>query len=194
MKHQNRVALGFLLLALATAGRVLLTVPDGPSMAEASLTALCLVGGLLLAFSLEKVWYVLFPMAGQLVLELILCGTGADGGGESWRWLFPILRSIDLWLLLAGVWLVLGLGQRLLEEQGGDKDFAARFALSRRRMPLAAGVLLAVETAAQFAHVVSPANTAITQARSLSFLVYSVLLLWYVILLIRLYNALRVKK
>ena len=48
MDKRNRLALGFLLAGLSAAGRALLSVPEGVSLAELSLTVLAVVGYLVL--------------------------------------------------------------------------------------------------------------------------------------------------
>lgn len=101
----------------------------------------------------------------QLVLELVLCGTL-----QGPAWLDPLLRDAALWLL----WVTVVL---MLRTAGQTK----------RTTPTAAAVVLAVYSVAHF--IPSAATVA-----SMAFIVFSILLLWYAVLLLRAYNDARVKK
>lgn len=163
MDTRNKVALAYLLVGISAAGRALLAMPDNTQIQELSLTALAVVGYLLIC---RRTLWPLLCGAGQLVLELILCGSQAGG---MWTWLSPALRAVDLWLLLAASVLMLRLtGQ------------------PRRAMPLAAAVLLAVYTVAHFL----PRAAAVASG---SFVLFSVMLVWYAVLMLRAYNSTRVK-
>ena len=101
----------------------------------------------------------------QLVLELVLCGTL-----QGPIWLAPLLRAVDLWLLWTTVVLMLKIAGQ-----------------PKRTMPLAAAVPLAVYSVAHFI----PSAAAVA---SMAFIVFSILLVWYAVLLLRAYNDARVKK
>lgn len=163
MKQQNRLAVAYLLVGIAAAGRALLAMPDGVELQEVSLTALALVGYLLLC---RRTWLPLVCGAAQLVLELILCGSQSGG---VWSWLAPGLRAADLWLLLAAsVWML-----RQAEQPS-------------RKMPVAAVIPLSVYTVTHFLPQMA-------MAASLSFVVFSITLLWYAVLMLRAYNTTRTK-
>lgn len=103
MDKRNRLALGFLLAGLSAAGRALLSVPEGTSLAELSLTVLAVVGYLVLGRQGLK---ALLCGVGQVILELVLCGAQTEAGG-AWVWLAPLLRDADLLLLtLAALYLL----------------------------------------------------------------------------------------
>ena len=164
MDKRNRLALVYLLVGISAAGRALLSVPENTQLQELSLTVLAVVGYLLLCRN------TVLPFvcgAVQLVLELILCGSQTGG---VWTWLMPALRVADLWLLLLTVVLML--------RQAGQPG---------RVMPAVAAVPLAVYTVAHFLPQA-------VMVAAVSFVVFSVVLLWYAVLMIRAYNAARVKK
>lgn len=163
MEKENRRALAYLLIGISAAGRALLSVPEGTQLQELSLTVLAVVGYLLVA---RRTVVPLLCGAGQLVLELILCGSQ---NGGLWNWLLPALRGADLWLLWATTVLML-----------------REAALPARRMPMAAALPLAIYTVAHFL----PQATLVA---SLSFVVFSVALLWYAVLMLRGYSAARGK-
>lgn len=162
MDKQNRAALAYLLVGVSAAGRALLAVPEATQLQELSLTVLAVVGYLLVC---RKGVAPLVCGALQLVLELILCGSQSGG---MWVWLTPALRAADLWLLLATAVLML--------RRAGQPS---------RAMPLAAAVPLAVYTVAHFL----PQATLVA---AVAFVVFSVVLLWYAVLMLRAYNAARV--
>lgn len=163
MDTRNKVALAYLLAGISAAGRALLAMPDNTQIQELSLTALAVVGYLLVC---RRTLAPLVCGAGQLVLELILCGSQAGG---VWAWLMPALRAADLWLLLGASVLMLRLAGQ-----------------PHRAMPAAAAVPLAVYTVTHFLPGAAVAASA-------SFVVFSVLLLWYAVLMLRAYNGARVK-
>lgn len=166
MDKRNRPALGFLLVGISAAGRALLAVPEGVSTAELSLTMLAVVGYLVLA---RQGWRQLVCGVGQLILELILCGSQTQAGGV-WSWLAPLLRAADLALLLAASLLMLALA----EERG-------------KALP----VILAATWAV---YAVTALLPAMQTASAAAFVAFSAALLWYTVLMIRRYNALRVRK
>lgn len=163
MEKENRRALAYLLIGISAAGRALLSVPEGTQLQELSLTVLAVVGYLLVS---RRTVLPLLCGAGQLVLELVLCGSQS---GPLWNWLLPALRGVDLWLLWATTLL-------MLRDAG----------LPARRMPLAAALPLAIYTVAHFL----PQATLVA---ALSFVVFSVVLLWYASLMLRGYSAARGK-
>lgn len=163
MNKRNHLALAFLLVGISAAGRALLAMPEGVQLQELSLTVLAVVGYLLVC---RQTVLPLVCGAVQLVLELILCGSQSGG---IWVWLMPLLRAADLWILVLTMVLML------------------RLADSRRRIvPGVAAVPLAVYTV--FKLIGQPAVVA-----SGAFLVFSVVLLWYAVLMLRAYNEARVK-
>lgn len=164
MDKRNRLALAYLLVGVSSAGRTLLSMPENTQLQELSLTVLAVVGYLLIA---RRTVLPLICGTVQLVLELILCGS--QGGGV-WVWLLPLLRSLDLWILLLTAVLML--------RQAG---------LPHRLMPGVAALPLAVYSVTH--QLGRPAAVA-----SLSFVLFSVLLLWYALLMIRAYNDARVKE
>lgn len=176
MDKRNRPALAFLLVGLSAAGRALLAVPEGVNTAEISLTAMAVVGYLLLS---AKNWRPLVCGAAQLILELVLCSTPAEQGGI-WTLLIPVLRAADLWLLWGTALFILDLLGQL----------APAVAEQSRRWPARLeAALLAVYTVATILPVPFSGILA-----TVSFVAFSAVLLWYTVLLIRAYNALRVKR
>ena len=104
----------------------------------------------------------------QLVLELVLCGTLAGPA-----WLAPLLRAAALWLLWATV-------TQMLKIAGYTTGKNAK-------MPIVAAVPLAVYCVAHF-------SAGAATVASFAFIVFSIMLLWYAVLLLRAYNTTRVKK
>ena len=164
MDKRNKTALAYLLIGVAAAGRCLLAVPEDAALQEISLTVLALVGYLLLASRDKRP--VLLGGAG-LVLELLLCG-GQTGG--VWVWLSPALRALDLWLFWAAALLLLRLAD-----------------CTSRRVPYIAAVPLAVYTVTHFI-------PALATVAAVAFVAFSVLMLWFAAVMIKSYNAARVKK
>lgn len=180
MNKRNRPALGFLLMGIGLAGRALLAVPETVSVPELSMTVISLLGFLLLA--------AFVPMActmGQLVLELILCSTQAETGGV-WLWLTPVLRQADLWLLVAACCLGLFAAKQRMEAE----TFAAKTVWPPRLSLL----LLGAQTLAMAAAKWMPANPTLALAATVLFVAFSVSLLWFTVLFLQCYNALRIKK
>lgn len=163
MNKQNRAALAYLLVGISAAGRALLAVPDNTQVQELSLTVLAVVGYFLLC---RRTVAPLVCGVAQLVLELVLCGSQSGG---IWVWMLPLLRAIDLWLLLATAVLML--------RQAGQPS---------KTMPIVAAVPLAVYTVAHF-------FTQAAMVAAVAFVVFSVVLLWYAVLMLRAYNAARVQ-
>lgn len=164
MEKRNHLALAYLLVGISAAGRALLAMPENTQLQELSLTVLAVVGYLLLV---RRTVLPLVCGAAELVLQLILCGSQTGG---VWVWLMPLLRSADLWILLLSAVLML--------RQAG---------LPHRLMPGIALVPLAVYT-------VTRQLGKLTMVASGAFLLFSILLLWYALLMIRAYNAARVKE
>lgn len=179
MDKRNRPALGFLLAGLGVAGRALLAVPEGVSMFETTLTVLILVGCLVLG---RRGLPALGCITAGLVLELLLCGSQVQAGG-AWLWGAPLLRLVDLWLMT-------GCAALLLAQAAGMAPALGR---SSRRMPVAAAVLLGLFSAAQIGTLLCPETQQLHTAVAVLFVVYSLGMLWFTILMIRAYNALRVK-
>ena len=165
MDKRNRPALAYLLVGVAAAGRAFLAMPDATALQEVSLTVLALVGYLLLG---RQALPALACGTGELVLELVLCGTLTGPA-----WLAPLLRAVALWLLWATV-------VQMLKIAGYTEGKNAK-------MPLAAAVPLAVYCVAHF-------FLAAATVAAFAFIVFSILLLWYAVLLLRAYNTARVKK
>lgn len=165
MDKRNRPALAYLLVGVASAGRAMLAMPDAVALQEVSLTVLALVGYLLLG---RRALPVLACGTVQLVLELVLCGTLAGPA-----WLAPLLRAAALWLLWAAV-------TQMLKIAGYTTGKNAK-------MPIVAAVPLAVYCVAHFSAVAAT-------VASFAFIVFSIMLLWYAVLLLRAYNTTRVKK
>lgn len=163
-KQQNRTALAYLLAGIAVAGRALLAVPEGVGIMELSLTALALVGYLLRG---QKALLALVCSVAQLVLECLLCSEGAAAmlGGA-----LPALRAADLWLLLAAI-------ACMLRAAGQPRPV----------MPLVAALPLTVYTVAVLLPAAAPAAT-------VAFVVYSVALLWFTVLMVRAYHEAKAKK
>lgn len=165
MDKRNRKALGFLLAGLSAAGRALLAVPEAASLAELSLTVLAVVGYLVLGRAGLK---PLLCGVGQLVLELVLCGAQTETGG-AWVWLAPLLRDADLLLLvLASLYLL-----TLAGEPG-------------RALPALLAALWAV-------YAVAHCIPSLAGAASVSFVAFSVALLWFTVRMIRAYNQNRAR-
>lgn len=164
MEKENRLAAAYLLIGISAAGRAFLAMPEGVELQELSLTVLALVGYLLFC---RRTWKPLACGIVQVILELILCGSQSGG---IWMWLMPVLRSVDLWgLLLASVLMLRQIGQ------------------AKSLMPAVAAPVLAVYT-------VSRILSKPPVVYSAAFIVFSLLLLWYAILMLRAYNAARVQK
>lgn len=158
MDKRNRPALAYLLAGITTAGRALLAVPEGTAVAELTLAAVALAAYLLLG---RRGLPMTLCGAAQLILECFLCSTTAAP---------PLLRAVDLWLLLVCALL-------MLRAAGQPWQL----------MPGVAALPLAVYTLAAFLPIPAGVSTA-------AFVLFSVLLLWYTVLMIRAYNAARVKK
>ena len=117
---------------------------------------------------LALVGYLLLGRRALLVLELVLCGTLAGPA-----WLAPLLRAAALWLLWATV-------TQMLKIAGYTTGKNAK-------MPVVAAVPLAVYCVAHF-------SAGAATVASFAFIVFSIMLLWYAVLLLRAYNITRVKK
>ena len=163
MNKDNRAALAYLLVGISTAGRALLAVPENTQLQELSLTVLAVVGYFLIC---RRTVVPLVCGVVQLVLELVLCGSQSGG---IWVWGLPLLRAVDLWLLLATAVLML--------RQAGQLS---------KTMPIVAAVPLAVYTVAHFFPQAA-------MVAAVAFVVFSVVLLWYAVLMLRAYNAARIQ-
>lgn len=163
MNKQNKAALAYLLVGISAAGRALLAVPENTQLQELSLTVLAVVGYCLLC---RRTVAPLLCGVVQMILELVLCGSQSGG---VWVWMMPALRAIDLWLLLATVVLML--------RQAGQPC---------KTMPIVAAVPLVVYTVAHFLPQAA-------MVAAIAFVIFSVVLLWYAVLMLRAYNATRTK-
>ena len=85
-------------------------------------------------------------------------------------WLTPALRAVDLWLFWAASLRMLGIAGR-----GGSK------------MPYITAVPLAVYTVTHFI-------PSLTSVAAVTFVAFSVLMLWFAAVMVRAYNDTRVKK
>ena len=176
-KRHNYAAAGFLLLGIGAAGRAFLGVPEGVTMAELSLTVLLVIGALLLT---RQGLAALVCGLAATALELVLCGSWVQAGGAA-----PFLRLADLWLLLGLVWGSLPAARRAVDD--------LKYTRSTRMMLVACGVLLAAHTVLRIASLAAPASVPLGKASSGSFVVFSVLLLWYTVLMVKTYNVQRTK-
>ena len=68
-----------------------------------------------------------------------------------------------------------------------------KYTRSTRMMLVACGVLLAAHTVLRIASLAAPASVPLGKASSGSFVVFSVLLLWYTVLMVKAYNVQRTK-
>lgn len=164
MEKENRLAAAYLLIGISAAGRAFLAMPEAVELQELSLTVLALVGYLLVC---RRTWKPLVCGVVQVVLELILCGSQHGG---VWVWLMPALRSVDLWVLL--------LASVLMLRQSGQ---------AKTLMPVVAAVPLAVYTVSRILSLPMVVSSA-------AFIVFSVLLLWYAVLMLRAYRTAREQK
>ena len=180
-KRHNYEAAGFLLLGIGAAGRAFLGVPEGDTMAELSLTVLLVIGALLLT---RQGLAALVCGLAATALELVLCGSWVQAGG-AFAAAALFLRLADLWLLLGLVWGSLPAARRAVDDLNSPR--------STRRMLVACGVLLAAHTVLRIASLAAPASVPLGKASSGSFVVFSVLLLWYTVLMVKAYNVQRTK-
>ena len=180
-KRHNYAAAGFLLLGSGAAGRAFLGVPEGVTMAELSLTVLLVIGALLLT---RQGLAALVCGLAATALELVLCGSWVQVGGALTA-AAPFLRLADLWLLLGLVWGSLPAARRAVDD--------LKYTRSTRMMLVACGVLLAAHTVLRIASLAAPASVPLGKASSGSFVVFSVLLLWYTVLMVKAYNVQRTK-
>ena len=175
-KRHNYAAAGFLLLGIGAAGRAFLGVPEGVTMAELSLTVLLVIGALLLT---RQGLAALVCGLAATALELVLCGSWVQAGAALAA-AAPFLRLADLWLLLG-----LPVARRAVDD--------LKYTRSTRMMLVACGVLLAAHTVLRIASLAAPASVPLGKASSGSFVVFSVLLLWYTVLMVKAYNVQRTK-
>ena len=180
-KRHNYAAAGFLLLGIGVAGRAFLGVPEGVTMAELSLTVLLVIGALLLT---RQGLAALVCGLAATALELVLCGSWVQAGAAL-ATAAPFLRLADLWLLLGLVWGSLPAARHAVDD--------LKYTRSTRMMLVACGVLLAAHTVLRIASLAAPASVPLGKASSGSFVVFSVLLLWYTVLMVKAYNVQRIK-
>ena len=180
-KRHNYTAAGFLLLGIGAAGRAFLGVPEGVTMAELSLTVLLVIGALLLT---RQGLAALVCGLAATALELVLCGSWVQAGGALTA-AAPFLRLTDLWLLLGLVWGSLPAARRAVDD--------LKYTRSTRMMLVACGELLAAQTELRIASRAAHTSVPLGKASSGSFVVFSVLLLWYTVLMVKAYNVQRTK-
>ena len=106
---------------------------------------------------------------GLFAFDLVAFICGGQTGGV-WVWLSPALRALDLWLFWAAALLLLRLAD-----------------CTSRRVPYIAAVPLAVYTVTHFI-------PALATVAAVAFVAFSVLMLWFAAVMIKSYNAARVKK
>ena len=94
-----------------------------------------------------------------------------------------LLRRFCGWLGL--VWGSLPAARRAVDN--------LKYTRSTRMMLVACGVLLAAHTVLRIASLAAPASVPLGKASSGSFVVFSVLLLWYTVLMVKAYNVQRTK-
>ena len=162
-RHDHRAA-AYLLLGVGAAGRAFLAVPEGVSLAELSLTVLMVAGALLLT---REGLQALCCGTAALALELALCGSWVQDGG----WLPVVLRLVDLWLLMG-----LAPGQ-------GHK--------STHTMWVAEAAILLAHTVLRAVNLAVPGSAGLSTAVSVSFVAFSVVLLWFTVLMVKASTALR---
>lgn len=180
-KRHNYLAAGFLLLGVGIAGRAFLGVPEGVTMAELSLTMLLVIGALLLT---RQGLVSLVCALACTALELVMCGSWVQEGGTL-ACIAPFLRLADLWLLLGIVWGTLPAARRAVDD--------LKYTHSTRMMLVCCAVLLAAHTVLRAVSLAMPASLALNKASSGSFVVFSVLLLWFTVLMVKAYNVQRTK-
>ena len=113
-----------------------------------------------------------------------MCGSWVQASG-AFAAAAPFLRLADLWLLLGLVWGSLPAARRAVDN--------LKCTRSTRMMLVACGVLLAAHTVLRIASLAAPASVPLGKASSGSFVVFSVLLLWYTVLMVKAYNVQRTK-
>ena len=99
--------------------------------------------------------------------------------------LWFVVWTGNLWLLLGVVWGSLPVSRRAVDD--------LKYTRSTRMMLVACGVLLAAHTVLRIASLAAPASVPLGKASSGSFVVFSVLLLWYTVLMVKAYNVQRTK-
>ncbi len=97
----------------------------------------------------------------------------------------PFLRLADLWLLLGLVWGSLPAARRAVDD--------LKYTRSTRMMLVACGVLLAAHTVLRIASLAAPASVPLARLLPAALSVFSVLLLWYTVLMVKAYNVQRTK-
>ena len=95
------------------------------------------------------------------------------------------LAATALELVLCGSWGSLPVARRAVDD--------LKYTRSTRMMLVACGVLLAAHTVLRIASLAAPASVPLGKASSGSFVVFSVLLLWYTVLMVKAYNVQRTK-
>ena len=93
------------------------------------------------------------------------------------------------WLTCGCCWALCGAGLPAARRAVDD----LKYTRSTRMMLVVCGVLLAAHTALRIASLAAPASVPLGKASSGSFVVFSVLLLWYTVLMVKAYNVQRTK-
>ena len=114
--------------------------------------------------AIQEVSLTVLALVGYL---LILCGSQTGG---AWARLAPALRAADLWLFWGAALVLVRLAGR-----------------QQSKMPYIAAVPLAVYTVTHFI-------PSLTSVAAVSFVVFSVVMLWFAAIMIRAYNDARIKK
>ena len=174
-RHDHRAA-AYLLLGVGAAGRAFLAVPEGVSLAELSLTVLMVAGALLLT---REGLQALCCGTAALALELALCGSWVQDGG----WLPVVLRLVDLWLLMGLAAGALAPARRVMDD--------LRYTKSTHTMWVAEAVILLAHTVLRAVNLDVPGSAGLATAVSVSFVAFSVVLLWFTVLMVKTSTALR---
>lgn len=175
-KKRDHRAAAYLLLGVGAAGRALLAVPESVNLAELSLSVLMLCGALLLTREgLQSICCITLA----LLAELALCGSWVQGGG----WLPAVLRLADLWLLMGAAAGALSSSRLAMDD--------LHYTRSTRLMLLSDSLILLLHTVLRLVSLAMPDNSALAAAMSISFVVFSVVLLWFTVLMIKAYSAVR---
>ena len=174
-RHDHRAA-AYLLLGVGAAGRAFLAVPEGVSLAELSLTVLMVAGALLLT---REGLQALCRGTAALALELALCGSWVQDGG----WLPVVLRLVDLWLLMGLAAGALAPARRVMDD--------LRYTKSTHTMWVAEAAILLAHTVLRAVNLAVPGSAGLSTAVSVSFVAFSVVLLWFTVLMVKTSTALR---
>lgn len=173
-KQHNPVAVGLLLIGVSAAGRALLGVPTVVSTAELMLTMVSAVGAILLGTECRS---ATVPALGQIVPEILLVGLPATG---AWVWPRTLLRAADLGLLVWFVHLVLCFCRDRIRED--------RYAFGAKWMVRCLIAAYLCQAVVMLCYAADPAHETLHFMDTAVFMVFSLLLLWYTVLVIRGYR------